>query len=388
MAKRSNGEGTIFKRNDGKWCGSKYIELEDGTKKRKYVYGKTQKSVKERLKELEGYKEKANKEITLQEWMMEWLEQYKKQVLKQTTYESYRSNIEVHIVGSRLGGTELSKVTTELLQRFYNDKLKGASGRKALSRRTVEYLHTIVGSALSQAYKNDMIPKNVNDYTVLPKKEVQEIVPLTLEEVHRLLMKAEESEMFALIVVEMYTGLRKGEILGLQWKNIDFVKKQLYVRKSLCRVRDTEDNAKKKTKLVLLEPKTKKSSRTIPLTQEAIRVLKLHKKKQNEEKMKYRDVYQDNGMVFAKRDGSFEDPRGVLRRFHKILADAGIRECRFHDLRHTFASLLLNEGESMKVIQELLGHSTITTTMDIYSHVADYTKEKAVANLEDLVKIS
>ncbi|MFR0031449.1 MAG: tyrosine-type recombinase/integrase [Coprococcus phoceensis] len=287
--------------------------------------------------------------------------------------------------GSDIADIPLEKLSTSALQKFYNMKLKGTAQRKQLSRRTVEYLHTIIGSALEQAYKNEMIAKNVNEFTVLPKKEEKEIEPLTIEDLEKVLRVAKETDLYSLILLEVFTGMRKGEILGLQWENVDLEKKVLWVRKNLCRVENNDEEDGRKTKLILLEPKTKKSIREIPLSEEAVRVLKIHKRKQNEQKMLYRDIYQDNGVVFAKADGSFEDPREVLRRFHKILKKAGVRKCRFHDLRHTFASILINEGESMKVIQELLGHSTITTTMDIYSHVTKETKKRSIEILERTV---
>lgn len=386
MAKRSNGEGTIYKRKDGKWCASKYVETSNGEIKRKYVYGKSQKAVKERLKEIDNIV-RSNKTngMTLQGWMLNWLEEYKKGILKQTTYENYLLNINTHIVESGIGKVKIGDLTTDMLQKFYNVKLKGDNNKRGLSRRTVEYLHTIIGSALQQAYKNELVSKNVNDFTVLPKKEDSEIQPLTVEEVHKVLQQAKKSDLYALIVLEVYTGMRKGEILGLQWKDIDFEKQVLHVKKNLCKVCNSDDNGNK-TKLVLLDPKTKKSIRTIPLCNEAVKVLKNHKKEQNEQKMKYRDIYMDNGMVFAKPDGTFRDPREVLSSFHRIVKEAGVRKCRFHDLRHTFASILLNEGESMKVIQELLGHSTITTTMDIYSHITEDTKAKSLDTFEKVMQ--
>lgn len=388
MGKRSNGEGTIYKRKDGKWCASRYVVMEDGTCKRKYVYGKTQKAVKDKLKELENYKLKTKPDVlTLQEWMLKWLEEYKKGTLKQTTYESYLLNIKTHICGSSIGNVEVRKLSTDLLQKFYNEKLQGVDGNKPLSRRSVEYLRTIIGGSLRQAYKNELISKNINEFTVLPRKQAKEIIPLTVEELHKVLLTAKGTDMYTLLVLEAFTGMRKGEILGLQWKNIDFDKKLLYVRTNLCRIQNPDDKDRKKTILVLMEPKSRKSNRTIPLSDEVIRALKIHKKEQAIQKMRYRDIYTDNDIVFAKPDGSFEDPRLLLDKFYKILDKAGVRRCRFHDLRHTFASVLLNEGESMKVIQELLGHSSITTTMDIYSHVADETKEKSIEILEKAVKI-
>lgn len=387
MARRSNGEGTIYKRTDGRWCAAYFVEYEKGKFKRKYVYGKTQKEVKEKLKELEEMQpQKKDAKLTLQDWMYKWMELYKKNVLKRTSYESYLDNIRVHISGTKIGKTELKKLTTDMLQEFYNEKINGSDTVKKLSRRTVEYIHTIIGSALEQAYRNEIIKVNYNNFTVLPKKEETEIVPLSLEELQKVLKYAEGTDMYSLLVLEVFTGMRKGEILGLQWKNIDFVEKVVHVRKNLCRVKGQE--GERRTEFVLMDPKTKKSIRTIPLNDEVIRILKKHRAKQNEHKLRLGNVYQDHDLVFARADGTFEDPREILRRFHKVLERAGVRKCRFHDLRHTFASLLLNEGESMKTVQELLGHSSITTSMDIYSHLSDETKKKSIEVLGKVIKIS
>ncbi|WP_159434635.1 tyrosine-type recombinase/integrase [Hespellia stercorisuis] len=316
------------------------------------------------------------------------MEKYKKGILKTTTYENYMLNIRVHVCGTTVGQSPLSKVTTDMLQQYYNEKLSGDNiEEKPLSRRTVEYLHTIIGGALQQAYRNCMITRNVNQFTVLPKKDESEINPLTISEVHKLLQYAKNTELYPLIVLEVFTGMRKGEILGLLWENIDLEKQVLYVRKNLCRVKNDEKNATTKYKLVLLEPKTKKSVRAIPLTNYVVEVLKQQKSVQCQLKEKYKEIYRDNDIVFATADGNFRDPRTLLRDFHKILDDAGVRRCRFHDLRHTFASMLINEGESMKVIQELLGHSTITTTMDVYSHVNAKTKERSIGVLEKVIEI-
>lgn len=379
MAKRSNGEGTIYKRNDGRWCASKYIEYDDGRVKRRYVYGKTQKEVLAKLKKLdEEAAMKEGAEILLKDWMVLWLNKYKKNLVKVTTYDNYLLNIQTHISGSWLGDISLSKITTGKLQSYYNEKFEGTEDTKALSRRTVEYLRTIIGNALDQAYKNELIAKNPNKFTVLPREVKQEINPLTVEEIQKLMVAAKKSDIYALLMLEIHTGMRKGEILGLQWQNVDLDKKVLYVRKSLCRVQipPTEDG--KKSKLVLMEPKTRKSVRTIPLSDGIVKIMKQHRIAQNEEKMRYRNVYIDNDLVFAKRDGNFEDPRELLKKLHKVLEEAGVRKCRFHDLRHSFASVLLNEGESMKNIQELLGHSSIVTSMDIYGHLSGQAKRNSI----------
>lgn len=211
MAKRSNGEGTIYKRKDGIWCASRYVPCGNGKFKRKYVYGKTQKSVKEKLKELENYEEPKAQTTTLVGRMLEWMEQYKKNVLKITTYENYLGYIRTHVQGSDIADIPLEKLSTSALQKFYNMKLKGTAQRKQLSRRTVEYLHTIIGSALEQAYKNEMIAKNVNEFTVLPKKEEKEIEPLTIEDLEKVLRVAKETDLYSLILLEVFNGMRKGD---------------------------------------------------------------------------------------------------------------------------------------------------------------------------------
>ena len=212
MSKRSNGEGTIYKRKDGRWCASKHVILADGVSKRKTVYGKTQKEVKEKLKQLEDevFPAEAGK-MLLQDWMLLWMKKYKKMQLKQTTYENYEMNINTHIKGTEIGTTRLIDLTTGALQEFYIGKLKGEHGDRKISCRTVEYLHTIIGSALTQAYKNGLILKNVNDSTVLPKKEQTEITPLTVEEVKKVLEVSKSSDIHALLVVAIYTGMRKGD---------------------------------------------------------------------------------------------------------------------------------------------------------------------------------
>lgn len=379
MAKRANGEGSIFKRSDGLWCAAKYIEQPDGTFKRKYIYAKTQKAVKEKLKrfeELEKIPEDAS--ILLQDWMIQWLDIYKKLTIKETTYDNYRMNINTHIRGTGVGQTALKDLTTNALQKFYNNKF---CGEKRLSRRTVEYLRVIIGGALEQACKNGLIEKNVNTFTVLPKKETKEIVPLTVEELNKIIVASEGTRLYPLLILEIFTGMRKGEILGLQWTNVDLKNGMIYVKKSLGRVTVKDGTGERKTMLKLMDPKTQKSVRSIPISAEVVKVLKAHRKNQMEEKMKNRCIYQDLDLVFANEQGAFVDPRELLRSFHKLLEKGGVRKCRFHDLRHSFASVLINQGESMKIIQELLGHSTITTTMDIYSHVAQETKKQSVEAL-------
>lgn len=176
--------------------------------------------------------------------------------------------------------------------------------------------------------------------------------------------------------------------MGLKWENINLEDKELYVEASLCRVVESKNI---EGKLIhgykLLEPKTTKSRRTIPLSSTAIDALKIQKMRQDEDKKKFAAIYSDQGFVFARCDGRYLEQRAFIDQYYEFLQKYGIKKVRFHDLRHTFASLLLEAGESPKVIQELLGHSTITTTMDIYSHVTKKSKAKSIGKLEELIEI-
>ncbi|SHO48919.1 tyrosine-type recombinase/integrase [Anaerocolumna xylanovorans] len=388
--KRSNGEGSIYPRKNGLWCGCCTVII-NGKEKKKYVYGKTQKIAKDKLKAIQDSNLRGtiseNSSMFFEDWMYEWLVNYKKLILKQTTYENYMIYFGTHIKNSKLGKTQISKLTTTQLQAYYNEKLVNgrSDGKGKLSNRSVRYLHIIIHGALEQAVRNGLISKNVSSAAVLPAREVKEIVPLSTDEVKKLIEVAKDSSIYTLILLEIFSGLRKGEILAITWNAINFDEKKLYVRHSLCRVLDTENTVANKYKLILMEPKTSKSKRCIPLNDMVIAALKKHKKYQNEEKIRNRDIYNDQDLVFAMPDGNFICPRKLLRMFHSLLKKAGIERKRFHDMRHTFASILLNEGESPKVIQELMGHSSISTTIDIYTHLIHETKVKSIDKLTDKI---
>jgi integrase len=393
MSKRGNGEGSIYKRADGIWCGQYSLEI-SGKRVRRSIYAKTRKEandkLQQKLSEVNSGSYVDSTKILLGEWMFLWLKDFKKNQLKITTYENYMLNYETHIKGSSLESIPLNKLSTSALQRFYNYKLESgrSDGKGALSTRTVRYLYILINGALEQACRNGLISINVNKNTVLPSKKKTEFVPLTVVEVKRFLEKAKEDRLYCLFLLETVTGMRKGEILGLKWDDISMEQKKLRVHNNLCIVKNNSNKSgESKTKLILQDPKTIKSKRTLPLSDYMIQELKKHKNRQNQEKLVYRDVYEDKGMVFARLDGSFINPRELLRRFQNLLSKAGIEKKRFHDLRHTFASILLNENENPKVIQELLGHANISTTMDIYSHVLDETKVKTVDKLYQKIDI-
>lgn len=381
--KRSNGEGTIFKRRDGRWCAAYYDH--SSNPRRHFVYGATQKEVKEKLnKKKESWdKGKQKDTYTLKEWMLYFLENYKKNELKESTYSTYMTMYRKHIKDSEIGKVKIDKLTTNQLQKYYNKKID-----EGYNAKTVKHMHVLINSALEKGMQLKFINENVGRLVVMPKKKIYEAKVLSAVEVNKIVKEAKEEELYPIIVLTIYTGMRKGEVMALKWENVDFENKELTIKGSLCRVMGEMDNkGKTHYEYKILEPKTEKSKRTIPLMDRAVEALSLQKQRQDKMKEKYKMVYNDEGFVFARYDGKYLEQREFMNSYHDFLKKYGVSDIRFHDLRHTFASLLLEAGESPKVIQELLGHSTITTTMDIYAHITKKGKENAVQNLEKIIQM-
>lgn len=374
MSKRSNGEGTIFKRKDGRWCGAYYDEQYN----RRYVYGKTQAEAKKKLKEKQGSKTIKSATYLFQEWVLEYLEKYKKNELKVTTYDSYMLIYRKHINNSQLGKIKLECVKSADLQKFYNGKIKDG-----YSSKTVRSIEVIINSALDMAFKLRMISENPNMFTTIPKKVKYEAKVLSMEEVERIVTETKDEELYPIIVTTVYTGMRKGEVMGLKWENVDFKERRIFIKSSLCRVEDEQPDEKGRRHVTYktLEPKTKKSIRVVPMLDEVYEALIEQKRRQELQKEIYKEIYLDQGYVFADITGNYLPQRQFMDRYHQFLQKYGITDIRFHDLRHTFATLLIESDVSMKLVQELLGHSTITTSMDIYTHVSDQKKEQALKQL-------
>lgn len=380
--KRSNGEGTIYKRNDGRWCAA-FFDEED---KRHFVYGRTQAEVKKKLKtkmEDPNSGRKKNQEIqTLEEWTKYFLDTYKKNELKESTYAEYLSLHRKHIKESLIGKEKLEKLTSNQFQEFYNKKQE-----EGYNAKTIKHIYTLVNSALNKAVQLKMIKDNVNNCVILPKIQVYKTNILTAEEVKKLLTEAKHEKLYPIVIVAVHCGLRRGECMALKWQNIDFDAAEVHIEGSLCKVmKEIKIDGQMSYEYKILSPKTAKSKRTIPLLPAAIEALKIQKRRQDEEKNLYANIYDDQDLVFARYDGSCLNQRSFLNEYKCLLKKYGIREVRFHDLRHTFASLLLEAGESPKIIQELLGHSTITTTMDIYAHVTKKSKVNAIEKFSQLVE--
>lgn len=370
MARRGHGEGTIYQRQDGRWVASIMLE----NRKRKEFYGKTRKEVQEKLKvalrELQQGTLVTGPQQTVAHYLHEWLKVHK-QVIRPRSYERYEAIIRLHLV-PMLGKLPLQKLTGQHLQRLYTEKLESG-----LSSTTVSAIHGMLHTALDDALKLGILTRNVCEAVSPPRKVHKEMKPLSPEQVRQLLEVAKGHPQEALFILALATGMRRGELLGLKWQDINFEQGVLQVQRALTRM--PTGLGYKET-----EPKTRKSRRSIMLTAFAIEALKKHQARQLEMKKAAGDAWEEHDYVFCTAAGKHLHPgHDVLEELKKLLKKAGLPDVRFHDLRHSTATLLLSKGVHPKVVQEILGHSEISMTLDTYSHVLPTMQKAAMEGLND-----
>lgn len=389
--KRGNGEGSIFQDNNGRWRGVITVGINaNGTQKKKIFYGKTRKEVSEKvnqaLSDIKNHNCIESSKMLLSEWLSHWLSTYALHDLRQSTYISYETYIRGHIL-PLLGNIPLSKLEPSRIQEFYNFKLqKGRlDGKGGLDPKTIKNLHNMLHKALEQAVQLNLIPRNPCNATTLPKKRKKEVRILTIQE-QRQLQEAVKGERLGIgIILDLYTGLRLGELLGLTWENVDLKRGRLSVRQTVNRLKSFDSNSNYSTRIYIGEPKTEKSKRVIPLLDEIIKMLEEHQKRQQIERQNSMGIYQDSGFVLCNEIGEPLDPKTYQDFFKRMLKKAGLRDINFHALRHTFATRSLEKGIPAKTVSELLGHSSITITLDLYTHVTDELKTEAIEKLKDLL---
>ncbi len=376
MAKRGNGEGSIYHRkSDNKWVGG--ITLESG--KRKVFYGKTRTEVQEKMKTLLHEQQKGNMVATSQqtigEFLIDWLENTHKRSIRPRTYERYREAINLHIIPA-IGRYQLQKLTPQHVQAFY-----AKEESNGLAPATITYYHSVLHNALGMAVKWDLISRNVCDVVSPPRKKRFEIQPLNTEQVQKLLTVLSGNKWEALFTLAIVTGLRRGEILALKWQDIDFTTNSLQVRRILSRVPTNTPN--RQHVYVEAEPKTQKSRRNVVIASIAMVALKKHYTLQMERRKEAGTDWLEKDYVFCTSYGNHIGPNYIVAVFKKLLKQANLPAIRFHDLRHSAASLMLSLGTHPKVVQEVLGHTQISMTMDIYSHVLPGMQQDAMNKLSD-----
>lgn len=371
--KRANGEGTIRQRKDGRWEGLYTVNY-----KRKSIYGKTQEEVRKKLNKILNdidnniYVE--DSKITVGEWLNTWLYDYKKNTVKQKTFEGYETLVRVHLIPA-FSKIQLKKLTVDHVQKFINTKVKDG-----LSSRTIRYINTLLHGALKQAVNNGLLVRNVSEAVVLPERKQKERKFLTAEEQNRLINSLKDEQQGFILLFALSTGLRRGELLALRWSNYDTEKRYISIKENLSRLKG-EDG---KSHLTFTTPKTASSKRTIPLLPDISQMLNEHRYAQTVKRFQAGQLWEDNDLIFCTDFGKPIEPRNLHRVLERACDKANISCINIHALRHAFATRALENGIPLKVVSDILGHSSISMTADIYSHVSVETIETEMQKLSQI----
>lgn len=370
--------GTITKKSENTWQVRIFLGRDANGKTKhfnKTIHGSkkdAQKFLNAKLRERDLGRFVDPASMSMDEFLNDWLEDIARSRVREATFDGYKGIVDYYI-NPAIGSERLSDLRPDQIQRFY-----GQLQRKGLSARTVRYVHSVLSSSLNHAEMQGMIFNNPCKRCQLPKQHKTEMKYFAPDQVRQFLEAAKDSKQYALFVLAIETGMRPGEYLALQWKDIDLENQTLSVRRTV--------KVKKGGGFYYSTPKTAKSNRPLTLTPELIEALKAQRIRQLEAKMQIRDVYRDNDLVFPNEIG---DPLliGNLRKryFERIVKGAGLPMIRLYDLRHTSATMMLSEGEHPKVVSERLGHASVVLTLDTYSHVLPNMQKQATAKMGKLM---
>ncbi|GAB2584643.1 site-specific integrase [Streptomyces capparidis] len=392
---RANGDGTVYQRKDGRWEAAGYVLAPGNTRKRIRVYGTTRKEALAKLTEKIAASNLglpvAAADSTVSTYLTYWLNGVAVHQVRENTHTRYAACVRLHLIPG-LGAKKLARLTARDVRTFL-DRLRVAcqcctQGRdtarrqccaigqccdKRLSPLTVAYVHSVLKSALEHAVREDELPRNVarNIKTAAPRP--RRFKPLTAAEARQFLHTTSSDRLHALYELALRTGLRKGELLGLHWEDLDLDGGTASIRRSLQR---TQSGG-----LTALPTKTRASERRIALPTECVHSLKGQRERQEAERKVAGVGWKDSGLVFTTPTGGPIDPANMTRRFGRLLDRAGLRRIRFHDLRHSTATLLLEQGVDLVVIKELLGHAHIGVTAGVYAHVRLRLQRQAIDTL-------
>ncbi|MGK5738504.1 site-specific integrase [Micromonospora sp. URMC 103] len=373
--RRAQGEGTIFQLPNGKWRAELDLGWVDGKRRRKTATRSTHRECAQWLTEAKRAKEAGglvSRTPTVAEWFDTYLSEVAAGRVRSSTLSNYRRDFERHIRPG-LGRHRLDALRPEHISRFYATKLHAG-----LSAYSLRYLHAQIRRALAVAVTWGLVARNVAVSVQPPSLPHKEVSPLTVEEARQLLAAARGDRMEARWIIGLSLGLRQSEVLGLWWEDIDLDAATLRVRRQLTRARVAGE------KMSFGPLKSARSMRVLPLPAPLVAALREHQQRQRQERNALGETWADPRLVFTSTIGSPVDHRNDTRAFKALLIAANVRceevaapdgsarlvpKVRLHDLRHTAATLLLAQGVPARVLMELLGHSQIGITMNIYSHV-------------------
>ncbi|MGB9804372.1 tyrosine-type recombinase/integrase [Desulfofundulus sp.] len=372
--------GHVRKRSKNSWTVVVELPRDPVTNKRrqKWVTVKgTKKDAERELARLINEIEKGTyvepHKMTFTELTQKWFDVHVSANLRENTQENYKTVLRTHII-PEIGHINIGELKTLHLQELCARKLK-----EGYSNRTVRYIISLVKEILNFGVQMQLIPKNVAESVKLPRNETKEKITWTAEEIWKFLDVAERKSrrLYALFFMALTTGMRREELLGLRWEDVDLDEGVAFVRQTLVVING---------RLKFDEPKTEKSKRAVALSPKTVEELRKHRVLQLQEKLKLGPAYKDHGLVFCTKDGKPLRPDNVAGRlFRSLIKKAGVPRIRFHDLRHTHATLMLEAGEHPKITAARLGHADTKTLMETYTHLVPRVQKEAAKNVDKLL---
>ena len=370
---RPNGDGSVYKRKDGYWVGAFYARTTSGARKRVVVYGKTLAEARDKLSQAQ-HQARAGIPVPDESWKVGpyleyWLENIVKRNRRPATYALYETIIRLYLVPG-LGAKSLARLSVPTVQMFLNQRLEAGD-----SVRKVQVMRAVLSAALSRAVREDLITRNVARHIELPEWRRNTFRPWTAEEANRFIAASKADPLHSAFVLLIIYGLRRGEVLGLSWDDIDFDAGIIHVRQQIQRVRG---------ELQLGPVKTHAGQRALPLLDLARQALAAQVNRQIAYQADMGSAWHGSGLIFTTRTGRPVEPRNFARSFRRICDDHDIRVITVHHVRHTVASLLKDLHVPARDAQAILGHTRISTTLEIYTDTADEAKRDALTRLHDL----
>ncbi|MEU7114969.1 tyrosine-type recombinase/integrase [Streptomyces sp. NPDC046182] len=369
-----NGAGTITQRKDGRYQAAVYVLQPDGIRARKFVYGKTwaECDAKRRalLDKVDNGVPVPTRSMKLSEWLPYWLDNIVKPRRKKTTAAKYEVHIRLYLV-PMIGTKRLESLSVADVRRFL------VQVEKKTSAATAKESHRVLRTALTAACREELVTRNVATLVEPPTVAARELSPWSLDETLDFLSAARKDPLYAAFVLAIALGFRRGEVVGLRWENVDLDKREIRVRTQRQRVGGEayED-----------DPKGRRRKQTLPLPAICIAPLRWQRLKQAAMRERAGEKWEDTGYVFTTRTGQPLEPRNLYRSFTRVAKNAGLRVIRLHDARHGTATLLTAAGVAPRVVMEILGHSQIAVTMNVYTHVVQDTQREAVSHMDRLLR--
>jgi integrase len=370
--RRANGEGTIVRRADGRFHAAYYVLTPDGARQRRFVYGRTWDECHAKLVEMKAKTAQgvplAVKAWTVERYLQYWLQEVAARRLRPSTVAGYEIVVRVHLTPA-VGKKHLARLSPQDVCQLLTHKRQDG-----LSVRMVQYIHAVLRNALQNAVREELIGRNVAKLVQVETPDYEVGKGLTIAESQRLLQAVQNTRWHPLYVLALLLGLRRGELLGLRWTDVDLDNETLTVRQNLVRAGG---------ELRIQAPKTRRSRRTLPLPPQVVSALRRQRVIQATERLAAGSSWADNGLVFTTSLGTPMEPRNLTRHFYSVRDRAGLPEVRLHDLRHTCLTLLLNLGTSPHIAQAIAGHSHVDVTMMIYAHSDMAEQTEALRRLGD-----